>query len=262
MEPERGSGRAAAPQSFVDLPEPLTTLLIEAAQQGEPLQVDHVEEDPRLGAEEAREIVEALGVRSLAAVPVAMGDEVVGWTMVQSVVSRPVGTARAGDLCRLSHDLVSSLMQVRAFEQQRESMHRLQELHRAKDSFIATVSHELRTPLTSIVGYLEVMGDGAMGPLPKGVSAGLSVIERNAVGSQPRRGPPHPVRVRRRRRPARPAAPQPRRPGRVSACRSLIPLALDQDIDLRIVAERGLPAVLADREPHRAGGRATWSATR
>src|SRR6478672_3253734 len=56
-------------RSFVDLPEPLTTLLFEAAQRREPLRVDHVDDDPRLGHERAREIVDALGVRALAAVP-------------------------------------------------------------------------------------------------------------------------------------------------------------------------------------------------
>jgi two-component system phosphate regulon sensor histidine kinase PhoR len=83
-------------------------------------------------------------------------------------------------LCQgFSHDLVSSLIQVQAFEQQRESVRRLEELDRAKDAFISTVSHELRTPLTSIVGYLELLAEGGMGPLEDGVSAGVSIIERN-----------------------------------------------------------------------------------
>ena len=90
-----------APSSFVDLPEPLTTLLIEAAQQREPLQIDHVDEDPRLGVTRpAARSLEALGVRALAAVPVAMGDEVVGWMIVQSRGAPSLGAARARDLCR------------------------------------------------------------------------------------------------------------------------------------------------------------------
>lgn len=168
-------------QSFVDLPEALTTLLFEAAQLGEPLQVDHVDEDPRVGHDGAEQIVEALGMRSLVAVPIALGDEVVGWVLAQSVVPRTWQPRELALCASLAHDLVSSLIQVRAFAQQRESMRRLQELDRAKDSFVSTVSHELRTPLTSIVGYVEVLNEGAMGPLPHGVAAGLSIIERNAV---------------------------------------------------------------------------------
>ena len=72
-------------------------------------------------------------------------------------------------------------MQVRAFEQQRESMQRLQELDRAKDAFISTVSHELRTPLTSIVGYLEMITEGGPGPVPEASPRASTIIERNAV---------------------------------------------------------------------------------
>ena len=58
-------------------------------------------------------------------------------------------------------------------------MRRLQELDRAKDAFVSTVSHELRTPLTSIVGYLELLNEGGLGPVPDDVSQGLSIIGRN-----------------------------------------------------------------------------------
>ena len=234
-------------RSFVDLPEPLTTLLIEAAQRREPLQVDLVDDDPRIGTEGAREIVDALGMRSLAAVPVAIGDEVVGWMIVQSVVPRSWEPRELAVCAALSHDRVSTLMQVRAFEQQRESMQRLQELDRAKDSFISTVSHELRTPLTSIVGYLEVMRDGGLGQLPKGLHAGLSVIERNAVrlrdlvedllilsayDAEAVRLEPQPLNLA----------------GLARECRrSLTGVAAEKHVDLRVSAQRGLPLVLADR---------------
>ena len=169
------------PGSFVELPESLTALLLETAQQLAPLQVEHVEEDPRLDPAGAAEIVEALGVRALAAVPIAFGDEVVGWLLLQSVVPR-AWQQRELAICEgLSHDLVSSLIQVQAFEQQRESVAQLEELDRAKDAFISTVSHELRTPLTSIVGYLEMLAEGGMGPLTDGVSQSVEIIERNVV---------------------------------------------------------------------------------
>ena len=243
----REATRLPRPKSLVDLPEVLTTMFFEAAQRREPLQVDHVEEDSRLGHSGAAEIVEALGVRAFAAVPVAMGDEVVGWLLVRSIMPRTWQASELAICAGLSHDLVTSLMQMRAFEQQRQSLERLQELDRAKDSFISTVSHELRTPLTSIVGYLEVMSEGGMGPMPEGVSAGLSILERNAVRLR------NLVEdlltlsaydadvVRLDRQPLNLA-------GLVTEARQLMAQpARDQGVDIRLTTERGLPPVLVDR---------------
>lgn len=173
------SARLPRPRSFVELPEPLTTLLLESAQSLAALQVDDVADDERVGADGAEELVRGLGVRALAAVPVAVGEEVVGWLLLQSVRPR-AWQQRELAICQgVAHDLVVSLMQVQAYEQQRESLRRLEELDRAKDAFISTVSHELRTPLTSIAGYVELLSDGGMGPLDAGVSEGMAIIERN-----------------------------------------------------------------------------------
>ena len=61
-----------------------------------------------------------------------------------------------------------------------EQNSRLLELDRMKDEFVALVSHELRTPLTSIVGYLEPILDGEVGPLNAGQEQFLRTIDRNA----------------------------------------------------------------------------------
>ncbi len=167
------------PYSFVELPEALTALLLEAAQALTPLQIEHVDEDTRLDPSGAGEVYAGLGVRALAAVPIAVGDEVVGWLLLQSLTPR-TWQPRELAICEgLAHDLVASLVQVQAFEQQRESVRRLQELDRAKDRFISTVSHELRTPLTSIVGYLEMLNEGGLGTLDRATSERVAIIERN-----------------------------------------------------------------------------------
>jgi signal transduction histidine kinase len=63
-----------------------------------------------------------------------------------------------------------------ALEKERLVTVRLRELDRAKDQFVSIVSHELRTPLTSIVGYTELLQDGAPTPQQELL---LGSIERN-----------------------------------------------------------------------------------
>ena len=235
------------PRSFVDLPESLTTLLLEAAQQQTPLQVERVDDDPRLDPLGAAEIVEAIGVRALAAVPIAVGDEVVGWLLLQSVLPR-AWKAREIAICEgLSQDLVSSLIQVHAFEQQRESVRRLEELDRAKDAFISTVSHELRTPLTSIVGYLELLSEGGLGPIDDGVSQGVAIIERNVgrlrdlVEDLLTLSAYDAAQVRLDLLPTH-------LEGLVAEClEALVPAANGKRLEVAVVIEPGLPAVLADQ---------------
>ncbi|HVF13506.1 MAG TPA: ATP-binding protein, partial [Acidimicrobiales bacterium] len=61
-----------------------------------------------------------------------------------------------------------------------EMRERLQALDRVKTDFLSSVSHELRTPLTSILGYLEMLGDGSAGDLDPDQLRLLDVVDRNA----------------------------------------------------------------------------------
>ncbi len=235
------------PRSFVDLPEPLTSLLLATAEDLGTLQIEHVEKDARLGPDGAAEIVEALGVRALAAVPVAFGDEVVGWLLLQSVLPRAWQARELAISAGLSHDLVTSLIQVQAYEQQLESVRRLEELDRAKATFISTVSHELRTPLTSIVGYLEMLSEGGMGPLDEGVSQGMAIIERNVgrlrelVEDLLTLSAYDAAQIRLERRPTDLASV-------VSECyQALVPAVHARQLEVAVVTEPGLPRPSVDR---------------
>jgi len=44
----------------------------------------------------------------------------------------------------------------------------------------ATVAHEMRSPMTSVIGYLEILGEGSSGPLNAEQLAIVDVISRNA----------------------------------------------------------------------------------
>jgi signal transduction histidine kinase len=62
---------------------------------------------------------------------------------------------------------------------QASMLERAQELDRAKSDFVSRVSHELRSPLTSVLGYLELIGEGDPGPLTKDQRRMLEVVSRN-----------------------------------------------------------------------------------
>jgi len=68
-----------------------------------------------------------------------------------------------------------------AFERKVEAVDRLEELDKAKSTFVSMVSHELRTPVTSILGYLELLGDGDFGPLTLRQHEALSVVRQSTA---------------------------------------------------------------------------------
>ena len=64
-------------------------------------------------------------------------------------------------------------------EHQRTAVERLRDLERVKGDFVSTVSHELRTPITSIIGYTELLGDGAVGELTLSQQEIIDRVDRN-----------------------------------------------------------------------------------
>ncbi len=163
-----------------DLIEHVDGLLSGASRRPEAVRFDRVTEDERLG-DLGPELAARSGVQALACVPATMGRELIGCILLESSTPRHWRTREMVICESLTRDLVATLVQAQAFEQQRASMRQLEELDRTKDAFISTVSHELRTPLTSIVGYLEMMADGGMGQLSDEVAHGVEIIGRNAV---------------------------------------------------------------------------------
>lgn len=76
------------------------------------------------------------------------------------------------------HRTEQALAEALATEQ--AAVERLRELERVKSDFVSTVSHELRTPITSIIGYLEVLADGGVGPLDDAQRGLVERVDRNS----------------------------------------------------------------------------------
>ncbi len=107
---------------------------------------------------------------SLLAVPVVLATERLEHHHVHTLVAA-AGAALIAVLVLLR---LAGLL--RAVEQQNRD---LRQLDRMKDDFVASVSHELRTPLTSIVGYVELLAEGASGPINELQRSDLEVVTRN-----------------------------------------------------------------------------------
>ena len=110
----------------------------------------------------------------------ADGTELVVSTTI-SVVTNVVGRV-TGYLC-VGRDVTeqrrTQAMLVAALRKERHVVERLRRLDAAKNDFVSTVSHELRTPTTSIVGYTEMLREGAAGPVSPGQEVMLDAIARN-----------------------------------------------------------------------------------
>ncbi|HPR90736.1 MAG TPA: HAMP domain-containing sensor histidine kinase, partial [Synergistaceae bacterium] len=60
----------------------------------------------------------------------------------------------------------------------------LQKANEVKDTFLSTVSHELKTPLTSIIGYVSMILEGALGGVPREQKESLEVVLRRGKDLQ------------------------------------------------------------------------------
>jgi PAS domain S-box-containing protein len=67
-----------------------------------------------------------------------------------------------------------------ALQTERRAVAHLTEIDRTKDAFVSSVSHELRTPITNIVGYLELLLDGAYGETNRVQHEALGRIDTNS----------------------------------------------------------------------------------
>jgi signal transduction histidine kinase len=122
----------------------------------------------------ARAITRPLKALATAADRIARGD--LGATV--EVATRD----EIGDLGRSFNAMVDSLARSRAMLESysralEEKVEELQKANNLKSEFMATVSHELRTPLNVIIGYTEMLLEGAGGPVTESQTGMLRAVQ-------------------------------------------------------------------------------------
>lgn len=164
-----------------------------AVREGRPLYTADIFTDLRCTWEECKKA----GYRSFAALPLAVGGEVIG--VVGLACSEQRDFEPQADFLETLADQVASgvrnaqlyaEVQRHAAELEQKVAERTRDLHlalekaqaadRLKSAFLATMSHELRTPLNSIIGFTGVLLQGLAGPLNAEQSKQLGMARDSA----------------------------------------------------------------------------------
>lgn len=93
--------------------------------------------------------------------------------------TRVVGHIIAGEDVTDRHRMHDAT--VEALRREHAALARLEEIDKVKQDLVSNVSHELRTPITSIAGYIELLGDGALGEVSPLQADVIERIERNTT---------------------------------------------------------------------------------
>jgi GAF domain-containing protein len=160
-------------QRHIDLDDPNVA---EVFAQREPTQVADLREEP---ASELNEIILRAGYRARMVAPLLRGEDIVGMLVVRrrTVGEFPKNTV---DLIKtFAAQSALAIQNARLFHEIEDKSRQLEEASQHKSQFLANMSHELRTPMNAILGYTELMADGAYGEPSEKMLGILKRLEAN-----------------------------------------------------------------------------------
>ncbi|HEX8492237.1 MAG TPA: GAF domain-containing protein [Pyrinomonadaceae bacterium] len=121
------------------------------------------------------DLIEAVNLQSLVAVPILHQGRIIGWLSGhQTRAPRRWAEDDIDLLTAVATQIGSTLENARLISELREA-------NRLKDEFLATLSHELRTPLTAIKGWVELLADNEAVKLDEELADGIEVIKSSSA---------------------------------------------------------------------------------
>ena len=138
--------------------------------------------EPRIvkcDAERAQEMFFSPYVRAEAALPLKMGDQIIGALDILSTEEDDFDADDISVLQNVANQITIALENARSYVTEREAAKQLRELNQSKRRFLVNMSHELRTPLTNIIGFSRLMLKGIDGILTEQQQHDTQIIYHN-----------------------------------------------------------------------------------
>jgi signal transduction histidine kinase len=181
LRPRAGPLEGAAPCG-ASLPPAVGRAVREATLTGEPCVV-------KWDAKGAQEAFSSPYIREEAALPLKMGDQIIGVLDILNTdcdeESPPQASVALDDdaisvLQNVANQITIALENARIYRKEKETARRLRETEDFRSRFLAHMSHELREPLTNIIGFSRLLLKGLDGPINEQQRGDIQIIHANS----------------------------------------------------------------------------------
>jgi signal transduction histidine kinase len=132
-----------------------------AYRQNQPARATHLLADERATR---KDIIKERRLASVLVVPLRVGGKPIGTLGVSTRTERRFSDDDERLLQTLADAIAVAIQNARVHGAVRDALREAERASHAKSEFVAAVSHEIRSPLTVIMGYVELLREGAFGP--------------------------------------------------------------------------------------------------